>query len=393
MEKDELYDSIGEYSALLKKYFESELSVEERNRLAQWLWIDRKNRLLFEKLRSGKKLKKYYQSYQEINPNEEYCLLLERYPKLTSPRVPSLYWVQWIAAVVLIMLGSGSIFFFQRSSSSDSESLLSEKSTVAIVLKTADGQIFHLDEQNDRTVLKQKGLQVSDSLKELVCTDLPITDSISLHQLDIPRGGEYKMILADGTKVWLNSQSGIQFPGAFGNNSREITVYGEVYLEVTRDEDRPFRVIAGAGKVEVLGTKFGISVYPSDQIWETTLVQGSVRVNYGQQTMVLSPGRQAFVVQDKLKEQSVDTDKELAWTMGEFVFEHDRLEDVVKRLSRWYDVEFLFGHEDLKSYVFTGEVSRDNGIDHILDLMERMNVVRFEKKDGYILIKEKAGEY
>lgn len=393
MEKDELNDSIGLYSTLLQKYFESKLSLDERHQLAQWLWSDRKNRLLFEKLRSEKILKKYYQSYQAINPDEEYRLLLARYPKLTSPRVPSLYWVRWIAAVFLIMLGSGSAFLFFRSSSSDSESLPSEKSTMAIVLRTADGKIFHLDEQNDWSALEQKGLQVRDSLKQLVCSDLPVTDSISLHQLDIPRGGEYKMVLSDGTKVWLNSESGIQFPVAFGNNSREITVYGEVYLEVARDEERPFQVVAGAGKVEVLGTKFGISVYPSDQIWETTLVQGSVRVNYGQQTMVLSPGRQAFVVQDKLKEQIVDTDKELAWTRGEFVFEHDRLEEVVKRLSRWYDVEFRFGNDDLKTYVFTGQVSRDNGIDHILDLMERMNVVRFEKKDGYILIKEKAGEY
>lgn len=390
---DKLNDISGVSADLVKKYFDGNLSGTERHEFARWLWNDRKNRELLEHLRAGKNLKPYFDQWQQIEPEREYELLAARCPELAIPKVRKTYYWRWVAAVCILLLGGSlSLLVFRPSSHPLLEDAVEQDANVLAILKTSDGREFRLGGQNSPFAGgSPQGLQVFDSLKELVCEDLATQDSQSFHQLYIPKGGEYRLVLPDGTKVWLNSESMIRFPGTFSKNERKITVSGEVYLEVVRDERRPFRIAAGEGSVEVLGTSFGISVYPEDKVWSTTLVKGSVRVSYGKQATTLVPGKKAYVTDEKLHEMVVDTDKELAWVNGIFLFEHNRLEDVVKKLSRWYNVEFRFANDGLKENQFTGEVSRDTGLDGILDLIGRMNVIAFEKKDGYILIKEKTG--
>ena len=392
MDKEDLYDSIGEYSALLKKYFDGRLSAEERRRLARWLWSDRKNRFLLDRLRSASRLKSYYHTFQSIDPEEEYKQLTARCSGTQGRGTHFILYRRWVAAVVLVVVGTATWFLLRTTDTKGFQQSLTDGKYMA-VLKTSDGGVFRLGELNGQQPdLQQKGLQLRDSMKELICAATAKSDSLIYHRLEIPPGGEYKLILADGTKVWLNSQSMIRFPLSFGKQCREIEISGEVYLEVHKESNRPFRIKAGAGKVEVLGTSFGMNVYPDEQTWTTTLVEGSIRVDIGNQDLILKPGEMAYVEDGRLNQKEVDTDKELAWTRGEFVFEHDALEDVVKKLSRWYAVEFRFAQEELKQYVFTGQVSRDMGVDQILDLIERMNVVSFEKKGNYFFIKEKAGD-
>lgn len=393
MESENTYIEIEIYIALLKKYFDGTLSVEERKQLAFWLWSDRKNRLLLQQLRSARDLEEYFLLHQSIDPVAEYNLLKSRYNKEKGRKIRKFYWKQIAAAVVLLLAGTTVGYFLHIEKPVLITDHLTENVN-GVTLKTFKGAVFHLKEdQVDCTDLKQAGMLVNDSLQELICRQVSDSDTSGYHELEVPRGGEYKLQLSDGTKVWLNSESGIRFPVAFGNYSREIEVYGEVYLEVKRDTQRPFRVQAGAGKIEVLGTSFGMNVYPDEGTWSATLVEGSVKVFFGENDLILSPGEKAFVADGKLKESAVDTEKELAWVKGIFVFEHNHLEDVVKKLERWYNVAFRFENETIKAYVFTGQVSRDTGIDHILSLIERMNIVSFEKKDGYILVKEKAGKF
>lgn len=389
---EDVYNQITEYGELLKKYFGHRLSDAERSRLARWLWSDRKNRDLFRRLSSDQSLKSYYDSWQQIDPVAEFELLKKRmeHPRIKRVGLRSAW--RWAAAVILL-IGSASWYFFHTRESVEMPADLVGERSLAI-LRTSDGGVFHLDGHGKEIAgFQAEGFQVHDSLKELVCQQLFTEDTLSYHELDIPRGGEYKLVLADGTKVWLNSESSIRFPVAFGVGSREITVTGEIYLEVVRDEARPFRVNAGKGKVEVLGTAFGIQVYPEENIWSATLVQGSVKASFGASSVLLTPGHQAFVEDGKLLAKEVNTDYELDWVRGIFVFEHARLDEVVRKLSRWYNVDFRFEQEALKEYLFTGQVSRDLGVENILDLIGRMNVVCFEKKEGYILIKEKAGRY
>lgn len=394
MHTENLNHQIEYYSSLLRKYFDESLSGAERSELAQWLRKDRRNRLLYRRIKSAHSLKAYYDLRNSIDPEKEYKLLVERYPEIREKRLMFSGYLRWVAALLLLALGTTTWYKYGNIRQVSEVKTMVQEEKVIAVLKTSDGEIVRLHGNNALAGQEPiAGMQIRDSLKELICEQIPLTDSFAMHTLVIPRGGEYKLILADGTKVWLNSESEIRFPGVFKENKREITLIGEAYLEVTHDAKRPFRVKAGGGIIEVLGTSFGISIYPEEQKWTTVLVNGSVKVKYGQNSLLLKPGREAFLKNGTLFEQQCDTDKELAWVNGLFIFEHDRLEEVVKKLSRWYNIEFRFDNERLRDYVFTGQVSRDKGIDRILDLIGRMNVVTFEKKRNYILIKEKAREF
>lgn len=394
MHTENLNHQIEYYSSLLRKYFDGSLSGAERSELAQWLRKDRRNRLLYRRIKSAHSLKAYYDIRNSIDPEKEYKLLVERYPEIREKRLMFSGYLRWVAALLLLALGTTTWYKYGNIRQVSEVKTMVQEEKVIAVLKTSDGEIVRLHGNNALAGQEPiAGMQIRDSLKELICEQIPLTDSFAMHTLVIPRGGEYKLILADGTKVWLNSESEIRFPGVFKENKREITLIGEAYLEVTHDAKRPFRVEAGGGIIEVLGTSFGISIYPEEQKWTTVLVNGSVKVKYGQNSLLLKPGREAFLKNGKLFEQQCDTDKELAWVNGLFIFEHDRLEEVVKKLSRWYNIEFRFDNERLRDYVFTGQVSRDKGIGRILDLIGRMNVVTFEKKGNYILIKEKAREF
>lgn len=381
------------YSELLKKHFEKSLTSVERQELAQWLWQDRQNRVLYRRIKSGNSLKAYYEVYKETDPVKEYRLLVARYPELReNNRLRRLQKWSWIAALFIAVLGT--VVWYKYGNVRQAPEVLPSEAKVMAILKTSGGEVFCLHGNQDSINGKQiSGLQIRESLKELICEQLSLTDSLVNHELIIPRGGEYKLILADGTKVWLNSESEIRFPAVFGEKEREISLLGEAYLEVSHDSKRPFRVKAAGGIIEVLGTSFGLSIYPGEHKWSAVLVRGSVKVKYGADSLVLQPGKEAYLENGFLNQRVCDTEKEFGWVKGLFIFRHDRLEDVVRTLTRWYDMEFRYEDESLKEYVFTGQVSRDLGIDQILSLMERMNVVSFEKTDNRILIKKKAGRF
>lgn len=385
MNYKDVQDEIDRYSALLRKYLDGELTGEERQQLGRWLWTDRANRELLKRLRSVDSLKERYKKRREIDTGHEFRLLLQRYPRLKRRKV-SRVWYYAAAVAVLVVVGGGDIWL-NRTRVLEREAVMpAVPGEARAQLTTADGKIMPIG--FGEGLQGVSGFRVQDSVKQLICekNDM-LQNTTRYHRLDVPRGGEFNVLLADGTRVRLNSESYIRFPESFGDSLRSVEIGGEVYLEVAKDTVRPFVVNAGKMKTRVLGTRFGVRVYPNEEEWTTTLAEGSVRVDLDRYSLVLKPGQQACMREGKLEKLEVDVDKELAWVRGLFVFEHDKLIRVTERLSRWYDVTFRFDDESLKSYHFTGTVSRDMGIDKILDLIERMNVVKFEKTDNYIVIK------
>ncbi|MEY8590623.1 MULTISPECIES: FecR domain-containing protein [unclassified Butyricimonas] len=388
------FEKIDEYTSLLKKYFDGQLNKEERVRLARWLRQDRKNRELFMNVRSISLLKEHYERRSEIDTRQEFDLLVWRYPRVRGGR--RVYaWCYVAAAVVLLLIIGGGIFFSTRTVPENTPGKTVSAGKLYALLTTADGKVVPICQGSESG--DNAGFRIKDSIKQLVCGGGEMRgDTVCYHRLDIPRGGEYSVVLEDGTLVRLNSESSIRFPEFFSDSTRGIEVRGEVYLEVAKDVSRPFIVESGRLRTEVLGTRFGMSVYPAEDLWMTTLAEGCVRVTLdGEDKLVLNSGQQAYVVGSRLEKREVNVDKELAWVQGFFVFEHDELVHVVNRLSRWYDVTFVFDDENLKAYQFTGTVSRDYGLDRILDLIERMNIVTFEKSERSIVIKTngKAGKY
>lgn len=213
---------------------------------------------------------------------------------------------------------------------------------------------------------------------------------IVYNTISIPIGGEYMLILADGTKVWMNADSKLKYPVSFSRERREVYLKGEAYFEVAKDSRRPFIVHTSRGAVEVLGTGFNVRDYREEQKVVTTLVQG--RVVYRsekrpEQEIVLEPG---FQVKDEeggtLQSRKVDVVLYTGWKDGKYVFENATLEEIMQVLSKWYDIAVFYKREEVKNLHFTGDLERYETINDFLEFMEIGGNVRFNIKGKTIMI-------
>ena len=191
----------------------------------------------------------------------------------------------------------------------------------------------------------------------------------------VPRGGEYQLILPDGTKVWLNSDSKLEFPNTFVGDERRVKLAGEAYFEVAKNKAKPFRVEVDRVEVVVLGTSFNIHAY--DEAVKTTLVEGAVKLNVAGKAYSLSPGFEANVDQGGVKIVKSDVYEQIAWKDGRFVFREKRLEEVMSILSRWYDFEIFYQNAAVKDLHFTGNIPRHTTINEVLKFLERTHLVHF----------------
>lgn len=190
--------------------------------------------------------------------------------------------------------------------------------------------------------------------------------------LQTPRRGQYRLVLPDGTRVWLNAASSIRFPTAFKGGERRVKVTGEVYFEVAKNVAQPFVVdVDNRVQVEVLGTSFNVNAYTDESSVSTTLVQGLVRVINGPKTALLKPAQQSRMYADGRSEISndVNLDPVVAWKNGEFQFESDDIRSVMRQLSRWYDVDVTYAGP-VPEGTFSGEVSRNSNLSSVLKILE-----------------------
>ncbi|SHM11535.1 FecR family protein [Mucilaginibacter sp. OK098] len=198
-------------------------------------------------------------------------------------------------------------------------------------------------------------------------------DSSSIYNtITIPKGGQFQIVLSDGSKVWLNSASSITFPTAFSKIERKVTITGEVYFEVAKNKHLPFRVVAGKQTVEVLGTHFNINAYSDEDAIKTTLIEGSVKVSADSQSAILKPEQQSSILNNKhghISINTVDTDDVLAWKNGNFLFERAEIQLIMREASRWYDVDIKYESE-LPPRRFTGSISRNVNLSELLKMLK-----------------------
>ena len=246
------------------------------------------------------------------------------------------------------------------------------------ILTLADGSKIILDSAADGKLASQGGVQVIKLANGQIAYDLQglASKEVMWNTINTPRGGQYRVTLPDGTKVWLNAASSITFPTAFTGNKREVKIDGEVYFEVSPNKQQPFMVnVDDRSSVEVLGTSFNVNAYRDETHINTTLLEGSIAVslqpamkqknNASMQTRaVLKPGQQARIASSTAQKSSsgivivnADTGKVIAWKNGAFNFKDASLEEVMRQLARWYDLEIVYpkGVPDIK---FGGKMSR-----------------------------------
>lgn len=244
------------------------------------------------------------------------------------------------------------------------------------MLTLADGRKIILDsaangllaQQGNTSVVKLDGGQL---LYKVAGNAAPET---LFNTMTTPKGGQYKLLLPDGTAVWLNAASSITYPAAFSGDRRLVTITGEAYFEVTKDAAKPFLVRTGATEVEVLGTHFNINSYNDEPAIATTLLEGSVRVTDGLHQSMLKPGQQARVQQQSIRVvNDVDVGQVVAWKNGFFQFDRADIRTVMRQLSRWYDVDVVYEGE-LPRDRFGGRLPREARLSEVLRALEQTQV-------------------
>ena len=238
--------------------------------------------------------------------------------------------------------------------------------------READLQQVRLDEQGIT-------YQQSDSLeKEEV-----------FNTLIIPKGGEFQIQLADGSRVWLNSETELRYPVNFTAEKRRVFLKGEAYFEVAKNAQIPFVVTTSAGiDVKVLGTKFNVASYENDEQVTTTLAEGSVEVGDEKGSVRLKPEEQAlFCKGDRsLRVQKVDVGMYLAWKDGKFIFEEQSLEQIMKQLQRWYEMSVFYTNEEVKQYTFSGDLKKYDDFDKIIRMLEEVSGIKISIKENCVVI-------
>jgi len=239
-------------------------------------------------------------------------------------------------------------------------------------LHLANGKDIPLSDAKTGVVIYDSNVQYNDQT-HIGSSLSKLGREVQMLSVNTPRGGQYQVVLPDGTKAWLNSASSIQFPSAFGKTkNRTVSILGEIYFEVAKDPNHPFIVKSSNQDIEVLGTHFNVHAHPEEPLATTTLLEGSVLV----QNTRLRPGEQALNRQGKIQVAEADTAAVMAWRNGYFSFQDTPIQEVMESLSRWYNIEYELGKE-LTKEGFTGKFSRSRNISEVLKMLTKTGKVHF----------------
>lgn len=363
---------------LIYRFLRGALSDSEREELDRWL-REGKHQEWFDRICDRERLFQKSLRLDRLNERkEESWRYLDRKTGLRTRRMV-LRWVVAASLVIPLFIG---VLYFKGERQFEPVAHTRILDLVVPGMKTAglylpDGEVVQLnsDSTSSLALVGHEGFRNENGT--LIYQPDQVSKGIPRYsEIKIPRGGEYKMVLPDGTTVWLNAESSLRFPDVFSGGVRKVYARGELYFEVTRDEKRPFLVeVEGDYTVEVLGTEFNLRAY-GDGSCVTTLVKGSVRVKEQEQTVLLVPGEQA-VKEDGggLEVKKVDVRSSVAWREGNFFFRQARLEDIMTELARWYDVQVLFENEEMRNELFSIEMKRFEDFNQVLKLIERTGIV------------------
>lgn len=375
---------------LIAGFLRGTLTEAEHDELDAWIVESDENLRLFEELTDEENLQTAIAGRKRLEKERALPKPMEPVG-VTQSRQPLLRSLFPYLIAAALMLVAGLYFFAGRDADPvhsgqalNTQEGAGRSAHHQAVLTLAGGRTIILDAAGSGLLINEGGVQVAKGAGgELVYTGQGAP--AQYHTLSIPRGCQYRLVLSDGTRVWLNAESSLRFPAGFASGNRVVELRGEGYFEVAKEQERPFRVKSRtpAGEeqvVEVLGTEFTINGY--DAPLKTTLVEGSVRVEGAGRRVVLRPGEQA-VAGKELKVVKADLQKEVAWKEGLFVFRDATIQEIAGQITRWYDVEVEY--RGSVPYHFNATIEREAPLSRLLTVLEATRRVHFTL-DGKKLI-------
>jgi ferric-dicitrate binding protein FerR (iron transport regulator) len=379
---------IQELRELLNKEKNNNLSEPERQRLEDW----------YKSLNVGTT------AFKEDDPNNlelSEQMLLEFRQKWLKPtaslhKITFMHKLMRAAAIIISisLIGAAYLLFFNKPKQEIAtiqyqkfESDITPPANAKAVLTLADGSKINLDSMSNGTLAVQGKTNVVKQADGLIAYEGAATKTIGYNTLTVPKGSKpMKLLLVDGSRVWLNVASSITYPTAFTGKERRVSVSGEAYFEIAHDASKPFVVRNGSMDVQVLGTHFNVNTFEDDDNnIKVTLLEGAVKINNGDSKAFLKPGQQALVSNKVKVVDDVDLDKVMAWKNGYFQFDKASLQSVLKQVSRWYDVEVIYQGKN-RPREFIGEIERDLSLSEVLKIL-KINNVNFTIEEKKLIIK------
>lgn len=358
---------------LILRYRENTLSPDETEELEEWLKESPEHREQLENLNTRAFLQQKYRLEQTIDTAAAYAAFSRRIAKERPRKLRK--WFAWTAVAALFAVIVGIYWFWPATVSREplAQNPFIPAGGNEAVLTLANGERLHLQGATTTSIRQDDGSVAEVSSASLAYkNNASLSDTLLYNSLHIPRKGEFNLVLSDGTQIWLNSESTVRYPTNFLPGQRKIQLRGEAYLEVAPDRTSPFVIETGKARIEVLGTSFNLRAYEDEQIIQTTLAEGRVCVTTGTQRMELVPGEQGCVdaKTGNMVKKVVDVRIYTAWKDGRFVFEGQTLEEIMRTLARWYDVEVVFSSDKTRNIKFTGNLKRYDDFGQIVSMLE-----------------------
>jgi transmembrane sensor len=376
-----------EFLELLKKHQNGTLSDEDKDKLDAWY--------LHKAVNSNKQLSEY-----ELADSYEH--LKSRLPLAQQTKVISL-WPRIAAAASIVLLFGAGIFYFTKSevgveqeniqvvekpkeiAPGGNRGILTLSNGKQIVLSDVSSKDIIAKEDQDEVTIKMDANGVITYVIN-PNADASEEDADSFNTLSTPTGGQYNIVLADGTKVFLNAVSSIKYPTQFNGDQRIVELEGEAYFEVAKNKSKPFLVKSDNQTIEVLGTHFNVHAYNNESVVKTTLLEGSVAVSSKNQKAILKPGQQSNISESssKIAVKEVDTEAAIAWKNGRFKFDNADLKSVMKQLERWYGIKVEY-RGDVSDVRFNGGTFRNKNLSEVLKVLELSNI-KFKVEGKTIIV-------
>ncbi|WP_343306197.1 FecR domain-containing protein [Chitinophaga niabensis] len=376
-----------EKADLLYRYLRDELREEERTMVEDWLAADEDNQKLIDQFRDQLALDKEMALFSSGDKSKAWELIAARTGNTNKRKK-----VLWSAAAVALLCLAGGWLIWQPPGAIKQDTVVQKKNTPLNINKTrltlADGSVIALDETDDGALYEDGSAKLTKKNGELLYQGKE-DDKGALagyNMVHTPVGGQYRIVLPDKSKVWLNATSSLRYPTAFHDSVRVVELSGEAYFEVAKNKSMPFIVKAGETKVEVVGTHFNIMAYPDEQTTRTTLLEGAVIVSKGREKQKMKPGQEA-VAGDGIRLLEADLQAAVAWKQGFSHFENAGIGMVMRQLVRWYDIEVVYEKGMVPDIHFSGIISKNSSVEQVIAMLNASGNLHMEVQGRKVLVK------
>lgn len=376
-----------EKADLLYRYLRDELPEAERIMVEDWLAADENNQKLADQFRDQLTLDKEMALFSSGDKSKAWETIAARTGNAGKRKK-----VLWSAAVVALLCLAGGWLIWQTPGDVKQDVVVREKNTPVSTSKTrltlADGSVIELDGADDGALFEDGSAKLIKKNGELLYQGKE-EDKGALagyNMVHTPVGGQYRIVLPDKSKVWLNATSSLRYPTAFHDSVRMVELSGEAYFEVAKNKSMPFIVKAGETKVEVVGTHFNIMAYPDEQTTRTTLLEGAVIVSKGIAKQKMKPGQEA-VAGDGIRLVEADLQAAVAWKQGFSHFENAGIGTVMRQLARWYDIEVEYEKGIVPDIHFSGIISKNSSVEQVIAMLNASGNLQMEVQGRKVLVK------